>query len=614
MDRRDLAALKAAVPLNDVISAYVPLRKAGREFRGTCPFCGDESGQFSVNSNKGVYHCFECSAGGDALTFIRQMERLSFGEAVDRLAAQGGITLRAGAGHHDRQHVERIRLVEAHSAAAEFYSTELNTSTEAEIGRKFLAEHGFDQAAAARFGVGYSRQGWDHLTRYLRGRGFTDKELLLSGLVQEGRHGLVDRFRGRLMWPIRNIGGEAVGFAARRLYEADTGPNYINTPETPIYKKSQVLFGVDLAKKSIARTNRAVVVEDYADVMAFYLAGITTAVSTCGTAFGSDHIAVLRRLLKDNGSSQTIFIVDNDDLGRRAALRALDDYHKAPGESYIAVTAGGPSELRLAKGDAAVADLAEPRAHFFEFLMDQIIAGYDLKTPAGQRSALEEAAPVFARIREHGALVEVAVQLAGKLGDLDTDLVVRRVKLLARETRGNVGQADAERRPPHTTKPTLNLRDPVHLTERELLKVALQRPDLISPAFDAYGIDEFTAPPYAAVRRAIMEAGGAEYGVQAPQQYLALVLQSAPDEAIRATVTELATEPIMRKNVDEAYAGEQLVVVRRHSVDRRMQDLLSALSRESVSEEPSHLTALQNELWTLQQYEMALRQRGVEAL
>ncbi|MCX4429625.1 DNA primase [Streptomyces mirabilis] len=617
-----MGALKAAVPLKDVIAEYVPLRGSGRELRGDCPFCGGNSGQFSVNSRKGVYHCFECQAGGDALKFIMEVEHLTFGEAVGRLASRGGITLREDAGHRDHQHVERIRLVEAHGAAAQFYIEQLNTASEAVLSRKFLAERGFDQAAAAHFGVGYSPQGWDHLTRHLRGKGFTDKELLLSGLSQEGRRGPIDRFRGRLMWPIRNIGGEVVGFGARKLYEADNGPKYLNTPDTAIYKKSQVLYGIDLAKKDIAKNSRAVVVEGYTDVMACHLAGITTAIATCGTAFGADHIKILRRLLMDNGSARLIFTFDGNSAGQKAALRAFEDDQKFAAETYIAIAPDGkgPCDLRLAKGDDAVADLVEPRTPLFEFALRQIILRYDLETPAGRAAALDEAAPIVARIKNSGAQHEVAVQLADMLGILDTHFVVKRVAQLARRARDGVGPASTAdlsqtyanaRTPP---EPTINLRNPVHATERELLKMALQRPDLVSPAFDAYGIDEFTAPPYAAVRRAIMEAGGAEYGVQAPQKYLALVRQAAPDDAIRALVTELAAEAIMRKNVDEAYAGDQLVMVRRRSVDRRLRDLQSVLAHESAQKNASHLTAVQNELWTLQQYGQALRERGAEAL
>ncbi|MEU2585246.1 DNA primase [Streptomyces avermitilis] len=617
-----MGALKAAVPLKDVITGYVALRGSGRELRGNCPFCEGGSGQFSVNSHKGVYHCFECQAGGDALKFIMQIEHLTFGEAVDRLASRGGITLRADAGHEDRQHVERIRLVEAHEAAAQFYIEQLNTTSEAALGRTFLTERGFDQAAAVRFGVGYSPQGWDHLTRYLRGKGFIDKELLLSGLAQEGRRGPIDRFRGRLMWPIRNIGGEAVGFAGRKLREADNGPPHIHTPDTAIYKKSQVLFGIDLAKKEIAKSNRVVLAEDYTDVMACHLAGITTAVSPCGTAFGGDHIKILRRLLADNGSASIVFTFEQEATGHQAALRALEDAQTLAAESYIAVAPDGtgPCALRLAKGDAAVADLVEPRTSLFQFTLRQIIDRHELETPAGRTAALEAAAPVVARITSAMARREVAVGLAGMLGRLDVAFVVRHIEQLARRSRDGESPSPVKEHPQTYVNvqapplPTVNLRNPMYATERELLKIALQRPELVSPAFDAYGADEFAAPPYAAVRRAITEAGGSEYGVQSPQEYLALVREAAPDEAVRNLVTELTVEVIMRKTVDETYAGDQLVAVRRRSVDRRMRELQDVLAHASAHDDAPQLVAVRNELWTLQQYGQALRERGADAL
>lgn len=628
----DVKAVRDAVPIDAVVSEYLQLRNAGGgNLKGLCPFHDEKSPSFQVSPSKGLFHCFGCQEGGDTITFVMKVDHLSFSEAVERLAGQAGITLRYEEGGYNPTHQrgERIRLVEAHKAAAQFYIDQLDTSPEADTGRKFLAERGFDQAAAEHFGVGYSPQGWDHLTRHLRGKGFSDKELLLSGLSQEGRRGPIDRFRGRLMWPIRDIGGEVVGFGARKLYEADNGPKYLNTPDTAIYRKSQVLYGIDLAKKEIAKTSRAVVVEGYTDVMACHLAGITTAIATCGTAFGGDHIKILRRLLMDNGSARVIFTFDGDSAGQKAALRAFEDDQKFAAETYIAVAPDGmdPCELRLAKGDEAVADLVEPRTPLFEFALRHIVARYDLETPAGRASALDEAAPVVARIKNTGAQHEVAVQLAGMLGILDTQFVVKRVAQLARWARdrggkGPAGPAPAGQRPQQTYAavqtphggPALNLRNPVFATERELLKLALQRPELVSPAFDAYGIDEFTAPPYAAVRQAIMEAGGAEYGAQDPQEYLVLVREAAPDNTVRAMVTELAVEAIMRKTVDETYAGDQLVMVRRRAVERRVVDVQGALARASAHGDPAQLTAVQNELWVLQQYGQALRERGAEAL
>ncbi|MEU2422281.1 DNA primase [Streptomyces sp. NPDC007851] len=628
----DVKAVRDAVPIDAVVSEYLQLRNAGGgNLKGLCPFHDEKSPSFQVSPSKGLFHCFGCQEGGDTLTFVMKVDHLSFSEAVERLAARAGITLRYEEGGYNPAHQrgERIRLVEAHKIAAAWYAEQLASSPEAETGRVFLAERGFDQAAAVHFGVGYSPQGWDHLTRYLRGQGFTDKELLLSGLSQEGRRGPIDRFRGRLMWPIRDIGGEVVGFGARKLYESDNGPKYLNTPDTAIYKKSQVLYGIDLAKQQIAKSSRAVVVEGYTDVMACHLAGVTTAIATCGTAFGGEHIKILRRLLMDNGSARVIFTFDGDAAGQKAALRAFEDDQKFAAETYIAIAPDGmdPCELRLAKGDEAVADLAEPRTPLFEFALRQVVSRYDLDTPAGRAAALDEAAPIVARIKNSGAQHEVAVELAGMLGILDTQFVVKRVAQLARWARekgGGRGGPGPARGPqqasydsaarPAAPGPALNLRNAVYATERELLKLALQRPELVSPAFDAYGVDEFTAAPYAAVRQAIMEAGGAEQGVHDPQEYLVRVRDIAPDDTVRAMVTELAVEAIMRRTVDENYAGEQLVTVRRRAVDRRIHEIQITLTRLGSGGDPAQLAAVQNELWVLQQYGQALRERGPAAL
>ncbi|WP_055603191.1 DNA primase [Streptomyces aureus] len=622
----DVKAVRDAVPIDAVVSEYLQLRNAGGgNLKGLCPFHDEKSPSFQVSPSKGLFHCFGCQEGGDTIAFVMKIDHLSFSETVERLAAKAGITLRYEEGGYNPGHQrgERIRLVEAHKVAAQFYIGQLD-SPEAEIGRTFLAERGFDQAAAAHFGVGYSPAGWDHLTRFLRGKGFSDKELILSGLSQDGRRGPIDRFRGRLMWPIKDVGGEIVGFGARKLRDDDNGPKYLNTPETPIYKKSQVLYGIDLAKKDIAKVSRAVVVEGYTDVMACHLAGVTTAIATCGTAFGGDHIKILRRLLMDNGSARVIFTFDGDAAGQKAALRAFEDDQKFAAETYIAIAPDGmdPCDLRLAKGDEAVADLVQPRTPLFEFALRQIVKRYDLETPAGRAAALDEAAPVVARIKNIGAQHEVAVQLAGMLGILDTQFVVKRVAQLARWARDRGGKGPAQQQAPQrgydtaapaaaSSGPALNLRSPAHRTERELLKLALQRPELVSPAFDAYGADEFTAPPYAAVRQCVQDAGGA---TGAPSDYLDTVREAAPNDTVRALVTELAVETIFAKTVDEAYAGDQLVTVRLRAVDRRIREVQGTLARLGPQGDPEQLAAVQNELWVLTQYGQSLRNNGAAAL
>lgn len=630
----DVKAVRDAVPIDAVVSEYLQLRNAGGgNLKGLCPFHDEKSPSFQVSPSKGLFHCFGCQEGGDTIAFVMKIDHLQFSEVVERLAAQAGITLRYEEGGYNPSHQrgERIRLVEAHKAAAQFYVEQLD-GPEAEIGRRFLAERGFDQAAAAHFGVGYSPAGWDHLTRYLRGKGFSDKELIASGISQDGRRGPIDRFRGRLMWPISDTAGDIVGFGARKLRDDDNGPKYLNTPETAIYKKSQVLYGIDLAKKDIAKASRAVVVEGYTDVMACHLAGITTAIATCGTAFGGDHIKILRRLLMDNGSARVIFTFDGDAAGQKAALRAFEDDQKFAAETYIAIAPDNmdPCDLRLAKGDEAVRDLVEPRTPLFEFALRQIVGRYDLETPAGRAAALDEAAPVVAKIKTGSVQREVAVQLAGFVGILDQEYVVHRVNQLAQWARGRGGdqrgparssrsgaphqQAQPSAAPSGPSGPALNLRSPAHRTERELLKLALQKPALVSPAFDAYGTDEFTAPPYAAVRECIAEVGGAELGVAETREYLVQVLDATPNETVRKLVTELAVEVFRGKSIDEAYAGEQLVQVRLRAVDRRINDVQGSLARLGSNVAPDHLAAAQNEVWVLQQYAQSLRGNGADAL
>ncbi|MEU4199206.1 DNA primase [Streptomyces sp. NPDC039022] len=632
----DVKAVRDAVPIDAVVSEYLQLRNAGGgNLKGLCPFHDEKSPSFHVSPAKGLYHCFGCQEGGDVVDFIMKLDHLSFAETIERLASQAGITLRYEEGGYTpgRQQGERTRLVEAHKIAAQYYTEQLD-SPEAEIGRKFLADRGFDQAAAQHFGVGYSPAGWDHLTRFLRGRGFSDKELILSGLSQDGRRGPIDRFRGRLMWPIRDIAGEVVGFGARKLRDDDNGPKYLNTPETPLYRKSHVLYGIDLAKKEIAKTNRAVVVEGYTDVMACHLAGVRTAIATCGTSFGEGHIKILRRLLMDNSGSEVVFTFDGDAAGQKAALRAFEDDQKFAAQTSIAITPGGmdPCDLRLAEGDAAVAGLVESRTPLFEFALRQVVARHNLDTAVGRAAALDEAAPIVANIKNSSIQHESAVQLAGMLGILDTQFVVRRVGQLARwaRERGRDGQngQDSSRtgrragpQGPETAQapagprgPALNLRSPAHRVERELLKLALQRPDLVSPAFDAYGADEFTAPPYATVRRCIEDAGGT-LSAAGDSTYLARVREAAPDDTVRAMVTELAVEPLhTRRDPDEAYAGVQLVAVRLAAVNSRVTEIRGVLQRLGPNADPQHLTAVQNELWVLQQYGQSLRERGYAAL
>ena len=280
--------------------------------------------------------------------------------------------------------------------------------------------------------MGYAPAEWEALTRHLRSRGFTEQELLTGGLASQGRRGAMDRFRGRLMWPIRDLTGDVIAFGARKLNPDEDGPKYLNTPETPLFRKSTVLYGADLAKREIAARRQAVIVEGYTDVMACHLAGVGTAVATSGTSFGDGHIKILRRLLMDADQfrGEVIFTFDGDAAGQRAVLRAFDLEEHFVTQTFVAVQRDGldPCDLRLKQGDQAVRDLIAQRLPVFEFAIRSELAKHNLDTNEGRLAALDAAARIVGRIKDRGLRDRYAVSLDRWLGMLNEEFVLARVR------------------------------------------------------------------------------------------------------------------------------------------------------------------------------------------
>src|ERR687890_18483 len=441
----DIAEVRERARIDEVVSGYVTLRRAGGgSMKGLCPFHDEKSPSFHVTPSRNLWHCFGCGAGGDVISFVQQIDHLSFTEAVERLAGRANIDLKyedeggRPTGAPDRaQAGQRARLVAANTAAAAFYAEQLGTP-DAAPARQFLADRGFDRQVALDFGCGFAPGGWDALTRHLRGRGFTQQELVTAGLAKESSRGtLIDRFHRRLVWPIKDITGDVIGFGARKLMDDDPGPKYLNTPETPLYKKSTVLYGVERAKRDIARSHQAVVVEGYTDVMACHVAGVTTAVASCGTAFGAEHINVLRRLLMDQDEfrGEVIYTFDGDAAGQAAAMKTFAEDQRFVGQTFVAVEPDGrdPCELRQAHGDAAVRDLIARRTPLIEFVLKTTLREYDLDTVEGRVAALDKTAPLLAQIKDHALRPAYARRLAGLLGLPDETDVVARVRKLTGE-------------------------------------------------------------------------------------------------------------------------------------------------------------------------------------
>ncbi|GAA2675734.1 MULTISPECIES: DNA primase [Actinosynnema] len=621
----DIALVRDRSSIEDVVGDHVSLRRAGGgSLKGLCPFHDEKSPSFNVRPSHGTFHCFGCGEGGDVIAFIMKIEHLGFVESVERLADRAGIqlTYEGGGATIQRDRGTRSRLLEAHRAAAEFYAEQLATP-DAMPAREFLAQRGFDEAAARQFGCGFAPHGWDKLTKHLLGRGFELTELLKAQLTKEGRQGPIDRFHRRLLWPIRDLGGDVVGFGARRIFDDDPiQAKYLNTSESPIYKKSHVLFGLDLAKREIAKRRQAVVVEGYTDVMAMHLAGVPTAVASCGTAFGADHMNVLRRLLIDDSvNGEVIFTFDGDAAGQKAALKAFEGEQQFSAQTYIAVAPDGmdPCELRQEKGDVAVRDLVARRTPLVEFAIKAQLRDYDLDSVDGRAEALRKMVPFVAQIKDSSKRDGYATRLAWWVGWEDEASVVRRV----RETATGTAKAAPRRRPVDPNQgaldvavdahPRPNPRDPALWHQREALKAALQVPEMVSPYYDSLPDEAFTNPLYLALHRAMREAGGTASGLTGPALVDA-VGQACPVASARSLLTELAVEPLRTKGDEYRYVQSVLARLQQVLVGAQITEIKSRLRRVSPIEEADEYRALFGDLIALEEYHKELGQQGINGL
>ena len=565
----DVAYVRDHSPIDDVVGDYVQLKGAGGgQKKGLCPFHDEKSPSFHVTPSKGYFHCFGCQVGGDVIAFLMKLEHLTFMETVERLADRIGYQLRYDGNGAPSTGINRSRLVAANTEAQAFYKYQLGLPGAAQQGRDFLTKRGFDKASAELFGVGYAPDEWDALYKHLKTKAFTDQEISLAGLSKEGTRGPIDRFRNRLLWPIRDISGDVVGFGARKMAsdEVDQGPKYLNTAETPIYKKSQILYGLDMAKKEIAKKRQVVIVEGYTDVMAAHLAGITTAVATCGTAFGDDHIRIIRRLLMDDDAfrGEVIFTFDGDAAGQKAALRAFSDDQKFVAQTFVAVEPSGmdPCELRQASGDAAVRDLIARRVPLFEFAIKSEIAKYDINSAEGRVSALNEVAPLISKIRDASLRPEYARLVAGWLG-MEVDVVTSAIKRTATRS---APQESA----PVRQEGDVNLRDPMLMLEREVLKIKLQVPEL-AVQWPALEKNAFTYWAYHQLRTQIDAL---------PELDIPTLLERTESEDVRSLITELTVEPIRTdREISESYITSIFARLREVALSRSIAEVKSTLQR-----------------------------------
>ena len=610
--RESIDKVLEATDLKTVVEEHVSLRTAGiGSYKGLCPFHDERSPSFHVTPSKGFYHCFGCQESGDAIKFIMETEHTSFSETVELLAARTNISLEYEEGGAPEQQTvaPRQRLLQAHQIADEFYQQAL-TSPAASHARAFLHEKGFTQQDAELFGVGYAPDGWNELLSHLQQRGFTLEELTETGLFSEGRRGLYDRFRNRLMWPIKDMTDNTIGYGARQLDENDKGPKYLNTPETPLYKKSQVLYGLNMAKKHIARERQLVVVEGYTDVMAAHLAGIQTAVATCGTAFGEGHVRIARRLITDDGSGgEIIFTFDGDEAGQKAAMRAFEFDNQIVAQTFVAVAPAGqdPNDLRQHYGDEAVRELIEGRTPLFEFAIRTRLKEYNLDSVEGRTGALHYAAPIVKEIRDPIMRDGYIRELAGWLG-MDVDVVHHAVQ---RATKATSARKPAEPSEPQQSaagsqlfRP--DLRDPVARMEKEALEVILQRPETLSQEqWKALYSSSFKVPVYNAIQTAVLAAAR---NAQDTTNWVQHVTAEAP-EALYSFVTELAVAPLPASSEEEVirYSRDIMNRLLEMQITEQKAELIGRLQRWNSQEDPEGFQAIQQRLVELENQRRFLR-------
>ena len=613
----DIQIVRERARIDEVVEQYVTLRNAGAGARkGLCPFHDEKSPSFNVRPAQGFYHCFGCGASGDVFKFVQEIEGLGFAESVERLASKYGIQLRYEEGGDRgprRDPRQRGRLIEAHKFAAEFYADTLANSPDAQAGRQFVSDRGFDRAAAEIFGMGFAPRGGEALVAHLRGKGFTDDELTVGGLASSGSRGLYDRFRGRLMWPIREMTGEVIGFGARRMFDDDrVEAKYLNTSETPLYKKSQVLYGLDLARRDISSSSQAVVVEGYTDVMACHQSGVKTAVATCGTAFGEDHARIVRRILLDNDAfhGEVIFTFDGDEAGQRAAMKAFSGDQQFVAQTYVAVEPRGmdPCDLRLADGDAAVRELVATRIPLYRFVLDNTLKKFDLDRGDQRIDAIRESVALATSIRDKSKVEEFIREIANRVGaDVDqvrSELKKSKGRPVKTPSRPMVTEAEAA-----PAQELISLGAPQFTDEREALKAIVQYPHFAQPVAGDLHDNDFTHP----VSQELWRHISAEPLPTAPDYgWLSKVADSLPDEQLKRVLAQSAVEPLRSSSeATQAVVISLIARLQELTTARRIVEVKSKLQRTNPIDQVEDYNRMFGELVALEQQRRALRERAI---
>lgn len=575
----DLALVRERSRIEDVIGGYLTLRRSGSDMTGLCPFHDEKTASFHVSPARGLFYCFGCGAGGDVIKFLQQIDNLTFVEAVQVLADRAGIQLRFDDAGQNAEPGLRQRILAANQAAAAFYGRQL-MSPEGVTARQMLDSRGFDQGVAAQFGVGYAPKSGKTLHEHLHGLGFSDEELTKANLIRAS--GGWDVFQGRLMWPIRDSASVVLGFGARRLFDDDAMPaKYINTAETLVYKKSRVLYGLDLARTAIGKSGQAVVMEGYTDVMAAHLSGVNTAVASCGTAFGEDHARLLQRLIGVPAQGEVVFTFDGDAAGQKAALKVFDlaDRFLVPTSVAVAPDGLDPCDLRLQRGDSALGALVDAAEPLYMFVMRHQLAGFDLDRADSRVDAVRAVAPILATVKDT-AKRTAFIDEVGRIVGMDETQVRQIVRQRGASTRQRRPKAEvAAAKTPPAEDATRSLDPPYPpagelalSAERGACQLMLQAPAFFTTDWCQLRPDDFRHPAYRAICEAVLATPFDE------SDWAGQVAAATPSPVVQRLETELLLAPLL-KPPDDAYVSAYAARVRLWRLTAQLDTLRSRLQR-----------------------------------
>ena len=604
-----LEEIRSRVDMVEMVGQFVNLKRAGENWKGLCPFHTEKTPSFTVHPKKGIFHCFGCGAGGDAFGFLMRQDRLAFPEAVRLLAQRAGVELPSERRPEAADgKIEALRQIMAR--AAEFYAEAL-WAPGGDKARRYLEGRGVDPEVARRFGLGYAPEGWDHLLAFMRGQSVAEEGLAQAGLVlpRQTGSGFYDRFRGRLLFTIRDGQGRVVAFGGRALGPEE--PKYLNSPETPLYVKGQILYALDLAKGAMRERNRAIVVEGYLDCLMAHQHGFTETVAALGTAFTQAQLALLQR-----SADEIVAVFDADAAGQKAAAR-IDELMSGPADlrslGWSMARTGGferaghfpvkvavlppghdPDSLLRSQGADAFRSRVDEARSILSFVMAQALAEENLASPRGRATAHARVALVLSKVPNAEEATALAQQAARELGVDPTQLWIEAQQLQrARFSQGRGGGASARATLPSTGAGW----PPPNLAERDLLSLLLQVKEARVSLLPGIEDDDIAHPGLRALLAALREAPGS------PAEALMTAL---PGDGERGLLAALLLEERSWSDVRQQIGELQ----RRYEIRRRkkrIRQVTQAIIEAQATGDPA-LPQLQAELGQLQREAEAVRE------